>query len=164
MVEVLKLVGNDGGEQLINKDAVKLSSQLRKLLDDLDTSAPIPVEAADSATLAKIVSYLTFHHENPLPSTSQSDSFKTIESWDKTYLEENENTLSAIIEAADFLQIEDLLLLSSWYIGNKIKTMTVDEIREKFNLQNDLTPEEIEEIKKEDEEAFGKSDKMEESK
>ena len=154
----ISLASPDGGIHTLPKGAVVLAAQLNKLIKDLDESAPFPVPVGDNQTLGKVVAYLTYHFEHPLPPSSQHESFKGIEEWDKTFVAENEASLSNIIEVADFLQIHDLLSLASSYIGDKIKSLTVEQIREQFGLEANLTEDDLAAIKKEDEEAFPNED------
>lgn len=155
MAEEVTLKAKDGNELHIKAGAAKLSETIAGLLEVIDVSEVLPLEKVESsATLEQIVRYLTFHFENPLPKSSAEESFAVIEDWDKKFLEENEEKLTSLIDAADYLQIHSLLLLAAGYIGKEIKGLTALEVREKYKLSNDLTEEEIATITKEDEEFF----------
>ncbi|CAK9156970.1 unnamed protein product [Ilex paraguariensis] len=52
-------------------------------------------------------------------------------------------------KAANYLDIESLLDLTCQTVADMIKGKTADEIRNTFNIENDFTPEEEEEIRRE---------------
>ena len=56
--------------------------------------------------------------------------------------------------AANYLNIKTLLDLTCTSVAHRIKNKTTEEIRQTFGLKNDFTPEEEEEIRKEDQWAF----------
>jgi S-phase kinase-associated protein 1 len=53
--------------------------------------------------------------------------------------------------AADFLGIPDLVDLMATHIAEQMKDKSPEEIRQFYNITNDLTPEDIEQIDKENE-------------
>ena len=56
-----------------------------------------------------------------------------------------------LIQAANFLEIKDLLDLTCKTVANMIKGKSPEEIRVTFNIKNDFTPEEEEQVRKENE-------------
>lgn len=54
-------------------------------------------------------------------------------------------------KAANFLEIKDLLDLTCKTVANMIKGKSPEEIRVTFNIKNDFTPEEEEQVRKENE-------------
>uniref|UniRef100_N1QWV0 SKP1-like protein 11 n=1 Tax=Aegilops tauschii TaxID=37682 RepID=N1QWV0_AEGTA len=59
-----------------------------------------------------------------------------------------------LAEAANFLNIKGLLDLTCQTVADMIKGKTPEEIRKTFNIKNDFTPEEEEEIRRENQWAF----------
>ena len=57
-------------------------------------------------------------------------------------------------QAANYLDIKGLLDLTCQTVANMMKGKSVEEIRKIFNIKNDFTPEEEEEIRKENQWAF----------
>jgi S-phase kinase-associated protein 1 len=56
-----------------------------------------------------------------------------------------------ISQAANYLDIKALLDVGCKTVANMIKGKSPDEIRKTFNIQNDFTPEEEEQIRRENE-------------
>ena len=54
-----------------------------------------------------------------------------------------------IILAANYMDIKSLLELASSKVASIIKGKTPEEIRKTFNIQNDFTPEEEQQIREE---------------
>jgi S-phase kinase-associated protein 1 len=57
-------------------------------------------------------------------------------------------------QAANYLNIKSLLDLTCMTVANMIKGKTPEEIRKTFNIKNDFTPEEEEEVRRENQWAF----------
>ena len=73
-----------------------------------------------------------------------------IPAWDKEFFEVDQDTLFSIIRAANFLEIRGLLDMGCMTVANLIKTKNSgEEIRQLFNIENNFTPEEMEQVKKE---------------
>lgn len=53
------------------------------------------------------------------------------------------------IQAANYLDIEDLVFMALEAVANAIRGKHPEEIRKLFHLENDFTPEEEEEMRKE---------------
>jgi len=63
-------------------------------------------------------------------------------------------TLFDLILAANYLNIQSLLDLTCQSVADMIKGKTPEQIRETFNIKNDFSPEEEEEIRKQNQWAF----------
>ncbi|GJY40736.1 SKP1-like protein 1A [Tanacetum coccineum] len=65
-----------------------------------------------------------------------------------------QDTLFNLILAANYLNIKSLLDLTCQTVADMIKGYTPEKIRKTFNIKNDFTPEEEEEVKRENTWAF----------
>ena len=77
-----------------------------------------------------------------------------IPEWDKEWLKfaskpNPVDSLLDVIEAANYLNIEDLLNLTCKTVGNMMSGKSPEQIREIFGIENDYTPEEEEQLRKE---------------
>jgi len=106
--------------------------------------APIPLPPVEGAILQKVIEYCTYHSEN---ADAKEDA---AEAWDKAFAAVDDDTLFSLILAANYLDIKPLLDLTCKTVADYIKQCkTPQEIRRRFNIKNDFTPEEEEEVRKE---------------
>ena len=96
------------------------------------------------------------HHQNDANSTGDDDADsrkKTtdIEEWDQKFMQVDQEMLFEIILAANYMDIKALLDVGCKTVANMIKGKSPEEIRKTFNIQNDFTPEEEDQIRRENE-------------
>ena len=121
------------------------SITIKNMIDDTGFQIHVPVPMVDSQTLAKVIEYLNFHQkaeERETPAEDQTG-------WDVNYVKVDDETLFNLILAANYLDIKPLLDLTCKTVADEIKGKTPEEIRTRFNIKNDFTPEEEEEVKRE---------------
>tara|TARA_B100000925_G_C21855505_1_gene407611 strand:- start:83 stop:610 length:528 start_codon:yes stop_codon:yes gene_type:complete len=119
-----------------------------------DNNLEIPVINVTAPILRKVIEFLQYHFENgpmneiekPLRSKNLSES---VSEWDANYINLENDLLFNIILAANYLDIQSLLDLSCAKVATMIKGLSPEEIRKTFNIENDFTPEEEEQIKEE---------------
>lgn len=137
-------------------DVANQSVTVKNMLEDLgsDSDVPIPLPNVSSTVLEKVLAYCTYHHEHPTPQSEEKKDDKISEDilpWDKDFCNVDQSTLFELILAANFLDIKPLLDLTCKTVANMIKGKTPEEIRKTFNIKNDFTPEEEEQVRKENE-------------
>ena len=102
--------------------------------------------SCNATILEKVIEYLQKHAEFDKTGSSQEDK----DTWDKKYVEVEDEVLFNLILAANFLDIKDLLDMTCKTVAEYIKQCkTPEEVRQSFNIPNDFTPEEEEEVRKE---------------
>ncbi|KAG2638478.1 hypothetical protein PVAP13_2NG597400 [Panicum virgatum] len=122
----------------------------------------IKLEKIGSETLEKVVDYCN-KHANPVPSaaSSSSSSFlsapsKELEDWDRKLVDcLSQDALFNLTEASDSLIMDGLLDLTCRKIADLMKGKTIDEMHKMFNIKNDFTKEQEQEIRREHAWAFG---------
>ncbi|MCJ1342021.1 hypothetical protein MMC31_000201 [Peltigera leucophlebia] len=124
-------------------------------LGDETLAEVIPISNVNDAVLKKVIAWCD-HHKNDPPASSEDDSDsrkKTtdIDEWDQKFMQVDQEMLFEIILAANYLDIKALLDVGCKTVANMIKGKTPDEIRKTFNIQNDFTPEEEDQIRRENE-------------
>ena len=142
----------------------KMSVTIKNLIEDAGTDNPIPLPNVTSKILAKVLEYCKYHHENPTSvaesggdagegGEEKKDDKRTdnISGWDLDFCKVEQATLFEMILAANYLDIKGLLDLTCKTVANMIKGKTPEEIRKTFNIKNDFSPEEEEQIRKENE-------------
>merc|ERR1712072_495114 len=133
---------------IMMSETVKALSSFPEDEDDREDwgvpDAAIPLPPVEGAILAKVIEYCTYHTENKEAKEDERDA------WDKKFAGVDDDTLFSLILAANYLDIKQLLDLTCKTVADYIKACkTPQEIRRRFNIKNDFTPEEEEEVRKE---------------
>ncbi|CAG8502646.1 4368_t:CDS:2 [Paraglomus occultum] len=128
---------------------------LKNMIEDVgETDQSIPLPNVNERVLKKVLEWCEHHKDDPQPAMEDSDTRRRnteIDEWNKKFLEVEQDMLFEIILAANYLDIKQLLDIGCKTVANMIKGKTPEQIRETFNIQNDFTPEEEEQIRKENE-------------
>ncbi|KAI8608971.1 Skp1 family, dimerization domain-containing protein [Chytriomyces sp. MP71] len=151
-----KLCSSDNQEFSVSVEIANQSVLIKNMLEDVGDSddQPIPLPNVPGAILQKVIEYATMHKDDPPPPPEDETKLKTsedIEERDKEFINVDQGTLFEIILAANYLDIKNLLDLGCKTVANMIKGKSVEEVRKLFNIVNDFTPEEEEQIRKENE-------------
>jgi S-phase kinase-associated protein 1 len=113
-------------------------------VEDTGSDTPVPLPMVDSKILIKVIEYCKYHHANEKNTPEEEKA-----NWDKDFVKVDDETLFNLILAANYLDIKSLLDLTCKTVADEIKGKTPEEIRVRFNIKNDFTPEEEEEVKRE---------------
>jgi len=155
---MLTLVSNDGFEIPVELAVAERSMLIKNMLEDLggeQLDQKVPIPNVNEQVLKKVLDWCK-HHKND-PATTQdddSDSRKKttdIEEWDQKFMQVDQEMLFEIILASNYLDIKPLLDVGCKTVANMIKGKSPEEIRKTFNITNDFTPEEEEQIRRENE-------------
>ncbi|XP_022809997.1 S-phase kinase-associated protein 1 isoform X1 [Stylophora pistillata] len=144
-------------ECLISASFVEKSSQVLDKVNlgmDEDDDEPVPLPNVNAAILRKVIQWATHHKDDPPPPDDDENKEKRtddIDPWDQEFLKVDQGTLFELILAANYLDIKGLLDVTCKTVANMIKGKTPEEIRKTFNIKNDFTPEEEEQVRKENE-------------
>jgi len=147
----------DGGYLKAEKDALFKSVLMKHMLEDTHShdSVPIAIPNVSRVVLQKILEWCQHHVDDPvLPDTDESDSRKKttdIDEWDQKFMQVDQEMLFEIILGANYLDIKPLLDTGCKTVANMIKGKSPEEIRKTFNITNDFTPEEEDQIRRENE-------------
>ena len=154
----IKLQSSDGEtflvDLLIAKQSITIATMLEDLGMDEEDEEEVPLPNVNAVTLKKVIQWATYHKDDPpLPEDDDNKEKRTddISSWDTDFLKVDQGTLFELILAANYLDIKGLLDVTCKTVANMIKGKTPEEIRKTFNIKNDLTPEEEEQIRRENE-------------
>jgi S-phase kinase-associated protein 1 len=151
----VKLKSSDD-EMFEVEEAVAFESQaVKNMIEDTGMDHPIPLPNVSSKILAKVIEYCKYHVDNQKasddkPATSEDE----IKAWDLDFVKVDQATLFDLILAANYLNIKNLLDLTCQTVADMIKGKTPEEIRKTFNIKNDFTPEEEDEVRRENQWAF----------
>jgi len=133
---------------------------IKSMLEDLGIGKDKDVEVDDDVIplpnltekcMEKLLEWCKYHKDDPDLPEAEGFNFKDeIGDWDLDFLKMDDATLFDLILAANYLDIKGLLDITTTYVARIITDLrTPEDIRKRFNIKNDLTPEDLEEIKKE---------------
>ncbi|KAL0772382.1 hypothetical protein Bca101_037533 [Brassica carinata] len=144
MSKKIMLKSSDGESFEVEEEVARQSQTLANLIEDNCTDGEIPIANVTSKILGMVVEYCKKHVvvvDGGDDSSSSSTSEEDLKKWD-----------------ADFMQIDQstiLLDLACQTVADMIAVCkSAAEIRAKFGIENDFTPEEEAEIVKENQWAF----------
>ncbi|KAG9941428.1 E3 ubiquitin ligase SCF complex, Skp subunit, partial [Aureobasidium melanogenum] len=151
------LVSSDGVNIQTDRIIAERSMLIKNMIEDLGTPGeePIPIMNVSEAVLRKVLEWCDHHKKDPPPEKDEdAESRKKttdIEEWDQKFMQVDQEMLFEIILAANYMDIKALLDVGCKTVANMIKGKSPEEIRKTFNIQNDFTPEEEEQIRRENE-------------
>ncbi|XP_010459699.1 PREDICTED: SKP1-like protein 4 [Camelina sativa] len=155
------ILKSSDGESFEVDEAVAVESQtIKHMIEEDCASNGIPLPNVTGATLAKVIAYCKKHVEaaseadgvdKDLCGSNENDELKN---WDTEFLKVDQPTLFDLILAANYLNISGLLDLTCQAVADQMKGKTPDEMRAHFNIKNDYTQEEEEEVRNENKWAF----------
>ena len=151
--KTITLVSSDGEKMQIAAKAAQRSQLVKGIIEDYPDDAEVPLNNVKSNILKKIKEYLEHYAdtepkeiERPLASQNYQE---CVDAWDFEFINVDLDLVFEIILAANYMDIKSLLELASSKVASIIKGKTPEEIRKTFNIQNDFTPEEEQQIREE---------------
>ena len=123
--------------------------------DGNDESLVIPLGNISGDHLADVVKFMEFHAKNPMPEIEKPivSEEKFVEGLgDDFYLDftkRNQEYIFEMISAANFMDVAPLLDLMCASVAALLKGKTPEQIKETFGIDGDFTPEEEEQVAKE---------------
>ncbi|KAH7861240.1 hypothetical protein Vadar_023634 [Vaccinium darrowii] len=143
------------GETFEVEETVALESQMIKhMIEDDCADNAIPLPNVTGSILAKVIEYCKKHvnKSDDLDKAAAGD--EGIKKWDEAFVNVDQVVLFDLILAANYLNINSLLDLTCQTVADMIKDKTPEEVRKIFNIQNDFTPEEEADVRRENAWAF----------
>ncbi|KAK4336700.1 hypothetical protein RND71_043446 [Anisodus tanguticus] len=153
----IKLQSNDGEIFDVDVEVAKASVTIKTMLEDLgiedNNDEIVPLPNVNSAILRKVLLWANYH-KNEIAQTDDENRDKRTDdicSWDADFLKVDQGTLFELILASNYLDIKGLLSVTCKTVANMIKGKSPEEIRKTFNIENDFSPMEEEQVRKENE-------------
>ena len=147
----LVLVSSDNQKIEIDTDSAQKSVLLKGLISDYNAQQePIQLPDIKYDILKKVVEYLTYYKDKepaqipkPLPSANL---IEFTNEWDVNFINSIElDGIFDLINAANYMDINSLLDLACAKIASLMKGKSAQEIRAMFNIECDLTEDELKE-------------------
>jgi S-phase kinase-associated protein 1 len=139
----------------VDIEIIKKSVIIKNMLEDLNIGQDATVEVDEELiplpniterSMEKIIEWCQQHKNDPAPPEGEEDfTFNDqIDDWDKEFLRMDDGSLFDLILAANYLDIKGLLDVTTTHVAHIIvECKTPEEIRKRFNIKNDLTPEDL---------------------
>ncbi|KAL3838726.1 hypothetical protein ACJIZ3_023317 [Penstemon smallii] len=140
------------GETFELEEIVAIQSQtIKHMIEDDCVDNTIPLPNVPSKIMGRVIEYCKRHATKTEDKKIEDDLNKA---FDDEFMKIDLSTLFDLILAANYLDIKSLLDLSCQTVADMIKEKSPEEIRTILNIENDFTPEEEAEIRKENAWAF----------
>ena len=155
----VKLKSSDGIIREVDVFILSKSKLLNGLIHDYEgDDEEIPLNDLDAKNLDLIIQYLEHYKDmepkeipKPFPERTDEEFLKGIlnDEWTYNYLTNlTLEELCNLIGAANYLQIDGLINIIAAKLAHEMCNCEVEEARQKFGIESDLTEEEIAEIDK----------------
>ncbi|XP_010490823.1 PREDICTED: SKP1-like protein 18 [Camelina sativa] len=159
----ITLISSDGVSFEIDEAVARQFLIVAHMIEDDCADKAIPVDNVTGDILALVIEYGEKHVEEAgvkLDEEEEEEAKKKLDEWDAEFVEKIDlETVFRLILAANFLNYEGLLGFASQTVADYIKDKSPEEVREIFHIENDFTPEEEAEIRKENAWTFNEDDK-----
>ena len=153
----VKLMSSDGKIYEVPDTILQKSTLLKELTTDNEGEV-ITLKEVNEECLKRIIEYL-YHYKDfepkeipkPFPENCDANFLRSIlnDEWTFNYLNNLSNGEAIdMINAANYLQIDGLTNLLSAKLAYELSNCSDEEVKQKFQIEEDLTPEEIEEFDK----------------
>ncbi|KAM0867365.1 hypothetical protein ACQ4PT_041992 [Festuca glaucescens] len=159
--KVDEVVKSNVDEVVVEKSSVAEAVVEESNVAALEKSKTVTLKSSDgeifeATILAKVIEYCNKHVAAAAGTGSDENNTaeQDLKSFDADFIKVDRATLFEIILAANYLDIKGLLDLSCQTVANMIKDMTVEQVRDVFNVENDFTPEEEANVRQENQWAF----------
>lgn len=129
---MVKIETADGELREIPDEIASLSGTISDLREDVQEDETIPIPNVTSAVFDTIHQYCQSPTDGYFDDKPMADIFE-------------------MILAANYLDMKDILSAMCKHVANYLKGKSPEEIRQLFGLKNDFTPEEEEQVRKENE-------------
>ena len=149
----LTLISQDNRSFTVSRSVAFSSEVVKTMIENDKEETKIPLPNVKGAVLEKVIEYMKYHDGNPareIERPLRSFNMRNVVcDWDADFVEVDQEILFELILAANYLDIKPLLDLVCAQVASMLKGKTPEEIRRKFNIQNDFTPEEEEAVRAE---------------
>uniref|UniRef100_A0A7S2S9U3 Uncharacterized protein n=1 Tax=Eucampia antarctica TaxID=49252 RepID=A0A7S2S9U3_9STRA len=153
----VNLESKEGTVFKVQLGIAKMSKLVETTIDDddgTDEEQTIPLPNVKATVLSKVIEYCTHFKtveamqpvQTPLKSSKIEE---VVQKWYADFVKVDQVLLFELVTAANFMDIKPLLDLTCFAVAVLIKGKSADEIRKIFNISNDFTPEEEEQVRQE---------------
>lgn len=150
------LVSQEGETFDVSIEVASMSNLVKNIIDenqDEEETQEIPLPNVKSENLAKVIEFCQHFQTEPMNEIDKplksSNMAEVVQEWYDKFVTVDQETLFELILAANFMDIKPLLDLTCATVASMIKGKNAEEIRKIFNIPNDFTPEEEQQVRDE---------------
>ncbi|CAL4968684.1 unnamed protein product [Urochloa decumbens] len=160
--KTIRLRGKEGEPvEVPEKSIAAASATIKGVIDEGRADAGVDLPSLSAAALSRVAEYVKRHFKDGAAAPEDDPGFYVpgdddpLARFDDELVRVDDNdVLIDLIEAATFLGIDGLMDLACKAVAEQMKGKNAEEIRKKFNIVNDYTKEEEEEVRRENSWAF----------
>ena len=143
-------VGETKVKMEMTESAARMCGTISNMLDDVDDpETSIPMTNIEPGIFQKVKDYCEYYKDKKLPSTEEEIlefRIKSLEGWDKEFVNVPLSVLFEMITAANFLDIQHMLNITCKSVAEMIKGKTPDDIKKIFGVEGDFSDEERKQV------------------
>lgn len=150
MEESVLIKPTDGNAYTVSREVACMSVTIKRLMEERSVNdAIVPVTVQDR-TLRVIIEYCNEHKDDAPPVPLKEDELPQLSTWDDARLKSmTMDDSMELLCASNYLEIPSLTDKMAHLVGDNVMNKKPEEIFGMFGLPFDLTPEEEQEILKE---------------
>jgi len=150
--DIVTLVSQEKTAFRVQKKAALQSNLVRTALEDDKDAKEVALVHIAAPIVEKCIVYMQYHVDVPprkIESPLKSSNMKElVDRFDAKFVDDIDlDTLMKLLLAANYMDIKSLLELICAKVASMMKGKTAPQIRKAFNIREEFTPEEYEEIK-----------------
>lgn len=161
---IVKLLCSDGVVLEAPVKVLKLSKTIKNILEDVPAiDEAIPMPTVNSVIMKMVIDFCAYHADNPQPNddkelTTSDRYYEVLCDFDKEFTEMKADPETGVVDqgmfvdlfnASDYLDVNCLHWACAHSYAHHIKEKNTEEIRHMFGIVNDFTPEEEEQVRRE---------------
>jgi S-phase kinase-associated protein 1 len=144
------LISSDEQRIKVDSKIIEKSYFLKNKIGNSNKKIEINLPEINSKTLQKIVNYLIHYKDKEpqqIPKPLSTNNLNNVtDEWDINFIKDMDiNNIYELINASNYLEIPSLLDLACAYVITLIKGKSIEEMRKLFNIECDLSEEQIKE-------------------
>lgn len=154
------LVSSDKQKFEVDVEVAAMSQTIKNMIEDVGEGEIVVLPNVSGRILSKVVEFCAQHVKAEAKKAAGSDAAddatiaKDLRAWDAIFVKVDQDTLFELVLAGNYLDLKPLLDVACDAVVKLIDGKTPAEIRKIFNIVNDFTPEEEEEVRRENQWAF----------
>lgn len=162
-MSTVKIVTSDNREFEVDQKVANSFKVIHDMLETLrsgedgdikDADTPIKITNVRGDIMKELIAWVDHHKDDP-ETSDEEEQYRDrrtddIPQWDKDFVGKwDKSTLYEVLQACNYLDLRPLLEICCKTIANMIKGKSVEQVRDILGLVSDYTPEEEEQLKKE---------------